>query len=42
MDQSIYNYRSVGSIESIMLIEELIEWYIRGRVHWESEGQMVH
>ena len=30
---------SVGSIESITLIEELIEWSIEG---WESEGQKVH
>ena len=22
--------------------EELIQWSIRGRVYWESEGQMVH
>ena len=31
-----------GSLESIELIEELIEWSIKDSVYWESEGQMVH
>ena len=31
-----------GSLESIELIEELIEWSIKDRVQWESEGKMVH
>ena len=32
----------MGSIGSIKLMEELIEWSIRGRVQWESEEKMVH
>ena len=33
---------SAGSLESIKLREELIQWSVSGKVWWKSEGQMVH
>ena len=29
------------ALESIKLMEELIEWSSKGRIKWGSEGQMV-